>query len=129
MVPRQAAVPLTLSAAFLCALLLSPGLVSRAQGQPSELIACAPSCFEVNAGLMLGCDEMVWTQIVGRAWWGPLTWQGPIQISIQARHLVAELYETIPLYIDLRTDTRAGDCVSQVGGVLRWQTLGSQAHC
>jgi hypothetical protein len=69
----------------------------------------------------------VWTEVVGREWWGPLRWQGPIQISIQARPLSIQYYETIPLYIELRADDAAINCIPYGGNAIRWQTLGTSS--
>lgn len=95
-VPRQVLVPLTKAAALVCVLLLDPGLALQAQGQPVELFACEPWCREARGGRLLDCfnpgPALQWTEIVGRAWWGPLTWQGPIRISMQARPLPVERY-------------------------------------
>ncbi len=125
-VPRQALVPV------IGALLMIPGLALPAQGQPAELFACDPWCREGRGAIMLDCLDpgpaLLFAEIVGRAWWGPLTWQGPIQISIQARPVA--LLETIPLYIELRPDDdTARNCIPIGGNAIRWQTLGVGGSC
>ena len=125
--PRQRLVPLTKATALVSALLLGPGLAKQAQGQQTELFACTPYCREVMAAVLLDCDPpLIWTEVPGRAWWGPLTWQGPIQISIQARP-VARL-EPMPLYFELRLDSdSARNCIPYSGGAIRWETLGTSS--
>lgn len=129
MVSHQATRAFVKARVLIFVLWLVPGLALQAHGQPAELFACDPWCREAYGGFLLGCLDpgpaLMWSEVVGRVWWGPLTWQGPIRISIQARPLSVERYETLPLYFELRSDDdSARNCIPLGGNAIRWQTFG-----
>ena len=102
-----------------------------AQQIPTDLLACEPGCFEVlPSSFILDCREgfgrpfTIWVSAWGRNWFGPLRYEGPIEVSIQARQPSG--YEPLPLLLQIRTDQGAGQCRSDEG-VIYWQTFGSQS--
>jgi hypothetical protein len=100
-----------------------------AEQVPTETLACAAVCSEEGPSeLILDCREgitdpfKIWISSRGRSWIGPLRYVGPIEVSIQARPWQGR--ETLPLYIQTRSDSWAAECKS-LDGTLYWQTYGT----
>lgn len=97
-------------------------LAARAQ-VPTDVVLCGPSCSEVlPSGFIIDCrDELghnkLWTSSWGRSWYGPLRNTGPIEISIEARPPTG--YEPLPLFVEIRADQRAAQCISDIGAPTR----------
>jgi len=69
--------------------------------------------------------QLLWSSAWGRSWYGPLRYVGPIEVAVQARPWVlvdsipGPRYEPLPLLVEIRTDPRAAQCQSDVGGMSR----------
>lgn len=97
-------------------------LVARAQ-TPTDVVLCEPACSEVlPSGFIIDCrDELgrnkLWASAWGRSWYGPLRNIGPIEVSIEARPPAT--YEPLPLFVEIRADQRAAQCISDIGAPTR----------
>ena len=102
------------------------GLASAARSQPTELFECNPWCREAFGGVYFDCGPepllgLRWDEVVGRQWYGPLRWEGPIKVRIEARPLPHQLVPTtLPLYVELRSPDGARDCRSDTGTTVWW---------
>jgi hypothetical protein len=98
-----------------------------AQGQaPTELSDCGPGyCYEyLPCCAILDCSLTVeWESWGGARSWGPLTYVGPIQISVEARPLPSAGRQ-LPLYFLVRNDPGAAQCEYRTGNLI-WETQGT----
>ena len=90
------------------------------QSYPIELVTCGATCREAQvAALLLDCDFQISINgISGRVMYGPLTYVGPIRISVNARPM-----DPIPLRVEYR-QTIDADCEYRPG-IGAWQTFGT----
>jgi hypothetical protein len=108
------------------------GFASTARTQPTELFECSPRCIEASGAVYFDCGEspplgIRWDEVGGRQWYGPLRWEGPIVIRIEARPLPRSLVPiTLPLYVELRGPEGARECRSE-GGNAVWWTYGTSS--
>ena len=82
-----------------------------------------PSAYIIDCRDELGFD-MFWTAAWERSWYGPLRYVGPIEVAVQARRWPEQ---PLPLFVEIRTDPRAAQCISDAGGPT-WATYGT-ASC
>jgi hypothetical protein len=119
---RRSKVQLCALSALLLAIEVVPAV---AQPQyPTELTSCGDVCRELmSLPLILDCDPiLVWRTLIGRSVWGPLTYAGPIRVSVQARPWSES---DIPLYAEVRQ--AYGTSCNFDPGCIIWATRGTSS--
>lgn len=104
------------------------GVAASAWAQPpTELSSClgAENCREIlSLPIIIDCDfSVTWGTLVGRAVWGPLTYVGPIRVSLEARPYSDNGF---PLYFEVRPTNGATACNIKPGSI-QWQTQGTMS--
>jgi len=91
---------------------------------PYELSPSVDLCREIATSLIIvDCEPAnTWGGLVGRALYGPLTYAGPIRVSVEARPF--PLSEGFPLYVEVRNNYGDYSC-SFLPGTIVWETYGT----
>jgi hypothetical protein len=118
--------------AILC-LALWGTTASGSRAQPTQLDTCGVAeCrdFPFLLGAFVDCPGYDWLWFggpVGREWWGPLLYTGPIQVSLQIAPFPFPGNVRAPLLLQVRTDADAAECRTAAGTLL-WSTY-SEGGC
>ena len=100
---------------------------SGLRAQPTQLDTCGVAeCrdFPFLLGAFVDCPGYDWLWFggpVGREWWGPLRYTGPIQVSLQIAPFLLPGDVRAPLLLQVRTDADAAECRTAAGTLL-WST-------